>query len=132
MDTRFYKKLIDGYKQRTLSKEELAVYHQLLAEGKLNDVLMQAMTEDIPTSKNRGSLRWAVWSAVAAALLITFTAGYYWWQPENGNTAPDILVNSPVGAIPDAPILKLADVRTISLDRLDVQFQKHYGVQGDE
>lgn len=132
MDTRFYKKLIDGYKQRTLSKEELAVYHQLLAEGKLNDVLMQAMTEDIPTSKNRGSVRWAVWSAVAAALLITFTAGYYWWQPENGNTAPDILVNSPVGAIPDAPILKLSDGRIVSLDRLDAQFQKDYGVQGDE
>ncbi|NGM63375.1 DUF4974 domain-containing protein [Sphingobacterium sp. SGG-5] len=132
MDTVFYKKLIDGYKQRTLSKEELAVYHQLLAEGKLNDVLMQTMTEDFQTTKNPGRVKWGVWGSVAAVFLTIVAIGYYWWQPTGRNTASGILADRAVEATSDAPILKLADGRIVSLDRLNAQFQKEYGVQGDE
>src|SRR5690606_13907245 len=72
------------------------------------------------------------WGTVAAIFLTIVAIGYYWWQPMGGNAASGILADKAVEATSDAPILKLADGRIVSLDRLNAQFQREYGVQGDE
>lgn len=50
MKEKYYKKLVDGYLHKKLSKEELAVFFDLMSKGELDSFLEDAMERDIDSA----------------------------------------------------------------------------------
>lgn len=148
MAEHYYKRLLTGYKARTLSSEELAVYHQLLAEGKLDRVLREEMERDwrgaaqrsaqefvqgaetLNGSKTTGVLCFSRrLMAAAASILLLLAAGLWIWQPWTGSqpAAQIVLLDAVI-----APVLTLPDGRQIQLGSHEIPEQDEDLFQGDE
>lgn len=151
MAEHYYKRLVTGYKARTLSSEELAVYHQLLAEGKLDRVLREEMERDwgggqespqgarsgidLPASGSETGSRSSAprlgrrLMAAAASILLLLAAGLWIWQPWTGSQPAAQIALLDAAA---SPILTLPDGRQIQLGSHEIPEQDEDLFQGDE
>lgn len=154
MAEHYYKRLVTAYKARTLSSEELAVYHQLLAEGKLDRVLRKEMDEDwrrgqesaqggrsrihLPTSGSDTGSRSSDQSAprlgrrlraAAASVLLILAVGFWIWQPWTGSQPENQIALLDASA---SPILTLPDGRQIQLGSQEIIGFEELPFQGDE
>lgn len=78
MQSQFYTRLVKGYVDKTLTKEELAVFFDLLSKGELESYLNEDMDRAIKEKvalKKTGS-NWSLLKYAAILLLLGF-AGYY-------------------------------------------------------
>lgn len=151
MAEHYYKRLVTGYKARTLSSEELAVYHQLLAEGKLDRVLREEMERDwrggqespqgarsgidLPASGSETGSRSSAprlgrrLMAAAASILLLLAAGLWIWQPWTGSQPAAQIALLDAAA---SPILTLPDGRQIPLGSQEIIGLEELPFQGDE
>lgn len=118
-EEKYYRKLVEGYLNKTLTKRELAVFFDLLAKGKLDFYLEEDMVANFPAELDRSSkpflLRYA-WMSIAATVLLAISISLYFI-----NTRPAIEKEpSPVSQVVqpggDHAILTLSNGQQIILD----------------
>ncbi len=131
MDENFYKRLIEGYRSRNLSKEELAVYHQLLADGKLDKLLMAEMEDDFRGANQQRHRLTRPWIGIAAGLIIAFSVGYWSWSSFQGfQNEGDHLQTAELQR--SSPTLVLPDGQTVQFIDSEKYEDQSYGFEGDE
>lgn len=120
-----YKELIRRYRDNQATAEELAVFFQLLQEGKIERELEAVMNEEMPsrqTTTHRIPLHKRPWISVAASvLLILSVAGGVWLWNKRPASTPALADNKQPVMHDLAPggnkaILELADGSSIILD----------------
>lgn len=140
MEKRHLKELIRRYKDRTLSREELAVYHQLLSEGKLDEPLLEEMDLDIPVPPARPeklSVRpRRIFVPFAAAVMVLTLVGWsiwgydHWFVQDSSDAGTiDVAAGPPSDSI---PVMYLASGKSIRLDSVSQEKNSAFAYDGDE
>ncbi len=112
MQSQFYKRLIQGYIDKTLTKEELAVFIDLLGKGELDQFLSEDMELVIHKQLAQRNSAWMLRVAKYAAvlLLLGFSAFYLlrdsFEQPESVSVLPGY----------EHAVLRMADGTEVILD----------------
>ncbi len=118
-EEKYYRKLVEGYLNKTLTKRELAVFFDLLAKGELDFYLEEDMVSNFPSESDHSSkpslLKYA-WVSVAAAILVVIGVALYMTNTNTittGGITPVAQVIQPGG---DHAILTLSNGEQIILD----------------
>lgn len=127
-DPEFYRQLIQRYKEKKSTDEELEVFTHLVREGKLDKYLLEQMNEDtgIPSPDGAGSssvlthkFGWARISA-AASIALLLAAGLYFYVDRSGHEGAVTQIEgsgeNKIHPGSDKAILTLADGSCIQLD----------------
>lgn len=113
MQSQFYKRLVKGYLDKTLTKEELAVFFNLLANGTLDPYLTENMdaviNEQLTLKKSKVKIGYLKYAAVF--LLVGF-AGYFLLR---GGLQPEVKKEKVFPGYAHA-ILRMADGTELLLD----------------
>ncbi|NGM61773.1 DUF4974 domain-containing protein [Sphingobacterium sp. SGG-5] len=118
-EEKYYRKLVEGYLNKTLTKRELIVFFDLLAQGKLDFYLEEDMVANFPAELDFPTKHFPIkytWAAIAAVVLIVMGVTFYL-----NNTAiitPDKVASVATAVQPggDHAILTLSNGEQIILD----------------
>lgn len=130
MNEKYYRILVQKYRSRTLTPEEFSVYHQLLAEGKLDDILLEEMQADLESMSIRKTRHLRPWMAIVASIMVVVAMSYWSWKA----FVPHPEVGYPVAQIDTAtlPTLILPDGQMIQFGEMEEFTSPNYYFQGDE
>ncbi|TDQ79743.1 FecR family protein [Sphingobacterium yanglingense] len=114
----YYRKLVDGYLNKTLTKRELTIFFDLLSKGELDFYLEEDMISNFPEEpklKRQVVLSRKTWfAAVAVLLLFIGLSGPLWFSRENMEEIY-VMPKSSIKAGGNHAVLTLSDGREVVL-----------------
>jgi len=119
-EDKYYRKLVEGYLNKTLTKRELAVFFDLLSRGELDFYLEEDMVsnfaEEAISHHHQSFWRRYAWWSVAASILLAVGLGIYFFQQQPNNTDTVAKTAHTVQPGSDHAILTLSNGEQIILD----------------
>lgn len=129
----YYRKLVEGYLKKTLTKRELVVFFDLLAKGELDFYLEEDMLDAVPAYQETKAIpfyRHIKWRNVAAILVLSLSLGFLIYHEferrDIAKTAPELTDRNIIPGGNNA-VLTLENGQQIILDNAS-----HDDIEGGE
>ncbi|MDR2284864.1 MAG: hypothetical protein LBE37_16740, partial [Sphingobacterium sp.] len=114
----YYRKLVDGYLNRTLTKRELTIFFDLLSKGELDFYLEEDMISNFPEEpklKRHVALSRKTWFAAVAVLILLIGLSGPLWISKESIEEIYVMPKSSIKAGGNHAVLTLSDGREVVL-----------------
>lgn len=114
----YYRKLVDGYLNKTLTKRELTIFFDLLSKGELDFYLEEDMISNFPQEPKRErklKVSRTTWFAAAAVLVMLIGLSSPLWFSKETVEEPYVMPKSSIKAGGNHAVLTLSDGREVVL-----------------